>query len=74
MFLQNMLNYYTILESAAACLGRENIIVRIYDCTRFTGGDVLPDFLEAIGLNMDDDFVLPRTDYNLSLKENFLEI
>lgn len=38
------LNYFSRLEEISSVIGRENIIVRIYDRTRFDGGSIYTDF------------------------------
>lgn len=68
------LDYAAHLEKLASVFGRENIIVRIYDRKRFQNGDILSDFLDAVGLSLDSDFVMPKGDQNESISGNALEI
>jgi hypothetical protein len=42
-------NYRRKLERYIRAFGRENIDIRIFDPKRFVGGDLVPDFLFAIG-------------------------
>jgi Tetratricopeptide repeat len=42
-------NYRRKLERYIAVFGRENVDIRVFDPRRFVGGDLVPDFLSAIG-------------------------
>lgn len=68
------MDYYSRLEEIAAVFGRESIDVRVYDRDRFRNRDVREDFLEAIGLSMDADFVPGDGERNPSLSGDMLEI
>ncbi len=68
------LDYHAHLERIAACFGRDAIDVRVYDRARFAGGDVVMDFLGAIGLIPGDDFVHPSGEQNPSLGGSALEV
>ena len=69
-----MLDYYGYLEQIAQYVGKENIIVRLFDRKEFAGGTIQEDFLHAIGLALTDDFVMNNAIRNLSLTKNGIEI
>ena len=52
-------DYYELLRRWSSVFGRENILCRIYDTDRLKGGDVVEDFVDTMGLAMDDDYVRP---------------
>lgn len=64
------------LKSIEKSLGRENIIVRRFDRKEFYGGSIQADFLNAIGLELTDEFSLEEEfeTLNLRLQGNTLEI
>lgn len=70
------LDYYKLLEKIAKVIGKDNILVRIYDRTWLErdGGNIYTDFLDAIGLQMDDSFTIEEEDPNPSLTLNLQEI
>lgn len=68
------LDYYEKLESVADVLGKDNIIVRVYDWDAFEGGSIYSDFLKIIGLSMTEDYVVTEEKVNLSLEGNMHEI
>ncbi len=68
------LDYYGYLEQIAQYVGKENIIVRLFDRKEFAGGTIQEDFLHAIGLALTDDFVMNNAIRNLSLTKNDIEI
>ncbi|EIX7824910.1 hypothetical protein MK959_001435 [Campylobacter coli] len=39
--------------------GKENLIVRLFDKNEFYQGDLLKDFIHSIGLEWDDEFIIP---------------
>lgn len=69
-----ILDYYARLEEFAAVVGRENIVVRVYERERFPEGNIVLDFLDVLGLKMEQDYVLPEGERNLSIGGNTLEI
>lgn len=68
------LDYYTALEKIAAALGKENIIVRRYDRSCFPDGMIQADFLNAVGLELTDEYVIEKETINQSLSGNTCEI
>lgn len=68
------LDYCAKLEGIAAYFGRERIDVRIYERERFPGGDIIADFMGALGLPLEADYRLPKGDDNPSIGGNAMEI
>ena len=68
------LDYYGYLEQIAQYVGKDNIIVRLFDRKEFAGGTIQEDFLQAIGLSLTDDFRLADAMSNPSLTKNEIEI
>ncbi len=62
------LDYYKRLEEIAAVVGRENIIVRVFERGQFKNGSVYEDFLSIIGLELDDSFVIKHETVNESIE------
>jgi hypothetical protein len=68
------LDFYSQLERIAAVVGRENIIVRTYDRSRWTGSDTIQsEFLQLCGLQINDSYVYPTGQINPSLSDSVLE-
>lgn len=67
-------DYAEQLDRISAVIGRENVQVRVYDRSRFLGGDLLRDFLDALGLEKDGRFSDPAGDPNISVGGDMLEI
>ncbi|EOH5061251.1 hypothetical protein ACL9FT_001608 [Campylobacter coli] len=51
--------YKTICKNYINVFGKENIIVRLFDKNEFYQGDLLKDFIHSIGLEWDDEFIIP---------------
>lgn len=70
------LDYYGLLEKIAEIIGKENIIVRIFERKRFlgNGGTIYSDFLDAVGLEYTDEFQIVTEETNPSLTANTQEI
>ncbi|MFG5150616.1 hypothetical protein [Campylobacter lari] len=58
-FLMNMLNYKENVKLYSEIFGKENLIVRLFDKNEFYQGDLLKDFIHSIGLEWDDEFIIP---------------
>ena len=68
------LDFFGQLERIAAVVGRENIIVRTYDRSRWTGGETIQsEFLGLCGLQINDSYVYPMGQINPSLADSVLE-
>ena len=72
------LNYYESLEQIAAYVGKENIIVRVFDKKTFLNNDpnktILADFVRSIGLEYTEDYTVTDLIRNPSLSKNNVEI
>ncbi|HEC1756696.1 TPA: hypothetical protein R1709_001524, partial [Campylobacter lari] len=53
-------DYRWILENYSEIFGKQNIIVRLFDKREFYQQDLLKDFINAIGLEWDEDFFIPE--------------
>ncbi len=67
------LQYYEKLEGIAEVFGRENIVVRRFERGKFYRGMVEADFLQAIGIEMTDEFRIPEYEANPGLAGNLVE-
>lgn len=55
-----MFDFKNIIQKYGEVFGRENLIVRLFDKNEFKEGDLLKDFVDAIGLKWDDSFIIPE--------------
>jgi hypothetical protein len=60
-------DYFQVCRELAEAFGKDNVIVRIYDRNRFTGGSIFSDFLSVLDIDPGDEFVIPEEDANPSL-------
>lgn len=70
------LNYKERLDTIAQIIGKENLIVRIYEKGQFEGErkDVISDFLHALNIKVDWNTCKVTPNDNPSLLGNYLEI
>ena len=68
------LNYDKACRELAELVGRENLIVRVYDRAQFPDGRVESDFMKALGIEITDEFVTPKEETNASLTNNYAEM
>lgn len=68
------LDYYKKLTKIAEIMGKENMIVRVYERGQFEGDDLIVDYTKALGIELNDDFQMLEGATNLSLQGNFVEI
>lgn len=68
------LDYYGILENIASYVGKENIMVRLFDRSKFFGGTIYADFMHCIGLEFTDEYEIKAEVRNISLTKNNIEI
>ena len=66
-------DYDEELVKIESVIGKENIIVRIFDKSNFTGGDLLKDFSELLKIQLDERYSIPER-VNESLCEKVLAI
>lgn len=67
-------DYKEKIDRMMAIVGRENLSVRKFSRESFFGGSIYSDFLNALGLELEADFVIPESEKNPSLKGNSIEI
>lgn len=67
-------DYYNGLCRMSEIVGKDNMIVRVYDRKRFIGEKVENDFLQAIGLEPSDEYKIAEEDRNPSPGANYIEI
>jgi hypothetical protein len=67
------LDYYKILLPWGQAFGKENIIVRCYEKEQLPDG-IFDDFIRAVGLPPDKNYVFPKEKVNQSLKWDLIEI
>ncbi|HGG0652993.1 TPA: coiled-coil domain-containing protein [Campylobacter coli] len=52
-------NHKQTLQWWGEVFGKENLIARLFDKNEFYQGDLLKDFIHSIGLEWDDEFIIP---------------
>lgn len=68
-------DYYERLSSVADVIGKENMVVRIYDTCRFTDGvRIFEDFLSVFGIDDISDFKKQQFQTNPSIGKSVVEI
>lgn len=68
------LDYYNVLQHISEFVGKENIIVRIFDRKEFVDGSLYKDFVQCVGLPHREDYFLSKERHNTSLTHNNGEI
>lgn len=68
------MNYGTNLKKMAKLWGRKNMLVRRFEPKRFAGGSIYADFLQAIGLELTDEYAIAQPMRNVRLAGNTHEI
>lgn len=70
------LDYYEHLCRIAGQVGEDNLVVRRYERGCFAGSDgtIFSDFLEAIGLELTEEYASVSEQRNVSLNNNYAEI
>ncbi|RLA50381.1 MAG: hypothetical protein DRQ98_12905 [Gammaproteobacteria bacterium] len=61
------IDYASLLSRYAGVFGRETIRGRIYERELLAGQNIVLDFLEAIGVEADENFILAPNEQNMSL-------
>lgn len=72
----NFLDYYTHLQKIADVIGKENVIVHIFEPKYFigNGNTIFSDFLDILGLPFTDEYVIYKEAANPSISGNRQEI
>lgn len=77
-FLENpqyiALDYATHIQDIADVLGEDAICIRVFDRTQFVGGSIQADFVDAIGLSTEQQYVIEQDRSNVALTCNEMEI
>lgn len=70
------LDYYAHLQKIAGYVGKENMLVRIYENGQFEGKnhDLLSDYLDTLGIDFNEEFVVAEETLNHGLDGNFVEM
>lgn len=71
---KNYLDYILKLDSISQMLGKENLIVRIYEKQQLVGHNIITDFLSVLGIPLDQDDWCKSEQENHSLGDNYVEI
>ncbi len=70
------LDYYAHLNKIAGYMGKENILLRVYEKNAFMGKEksIFSDFLEAVGLSLTEEYDMENISSNNGLRGNFIEL
>lgn len=70
------LDYYKKINEIADCIGRENVVVKVFEKEIFLASQfgLYQDFLDSLGEEVRPDYVMPTENINDSLRGNFVEI
>ena len=74
MFQTHRIDYGNTLDNLAAIVGRENLIVRRFDRSHWKDGSVIHDFLSAVGIQLDPEFIYDEGEINTGLYGNTIEV
>lgn len=71
-----ILDYYKYMNMLSDILGKEALILRVYEKGQFQGAEhtLHSDFLDIFGLQIADGFEIKKEIYNTRLEGNYLEI
>lgn len=70
------LNYYKKLNQIAEAIGKENVIVRVYEAGQFGGSqnNLISDYTSTLGIELNDSFKRTDASANQRMRGNFIEI
>lgn len=71
---RRLLDFYSILQGWQGCVGKDNVIVRIFEKEQLFEGDVLADFLHVTGTNEIAGLQRPSQHANPTMSRTVLEI
>ncbi|RKZ51023.1 MAG: hypothetical protein DRR16_17890 [Candidatus Parabeggiatoa sp. nov. 3] len=71
---QSYCYFYPKLLEFASIFGQENIIVRPFETEQFYHHNLIEDFLNILGLNLDETFSLPESRRNESLPTELIQL
>ena len=67
-------DYYSWLKPLADRVGKENMVLRVFEKGRFAGGSLYRDLVDSLGLEWTDDFVIPEKRVNLSFDGRYIRL
>ena len=67
-------DYGKVLDRISSYIGRDNLIIRVYEKQQFVGGSLYADFLDALGLGFSEEYELPEYAPNVRLPNTAVEI
>lgn len=67
-------NFQTYLDMLSEVVGKENLLIRIYEKQQFNGGNIFADFLSVFGLELTSEYKMPDKVINPSLSPDYAEI
>lgn len=70
----NKMKYGTHLKKLAGFFGKKNLVVRRFEPKRFVGGTIYADFLQAVGLELTEEYHIEQSVRNTRLSGNTHEI
>lgn len=71
---ENCLEYEIKLDAVSQIIGKENLIVRIYEKQQLVRNDTVTDFMSALDIPLDQDRWERSSSGNFSIGGNYLEI
>ena len=72
--VMNEMHYLNGLNSMADVIGKENVIVKVYEKEQMKDNNIFSDFLQILGIEMTAEFTKPKQAINPSLDDSMLEI
>jgi hypothetical protein len=68
------MSYYVRVSSWAKYFGKENVILRVFEKEKFVGGNLFADFLDAAGLELTSEYLIPQGRVNSSMGPKLTEM
>lgn len=72
-FIEEKAHYLPQLNMLSEIVGKENLIVRVYEKQQLVGGDIVMDFLSVLGIPIEGN-IKQREMINPSIRGNYFEI
>ena len=66
--------YGNALDRISSYVGREHLVVRVYEKQQFVAGNLFADFLDVLGLGFSDEYLPPDFTANVRLPNSAVEI
>ncbi len=64
-------DWYRLIEAWRNVFGRKNIIVIVFGKDKFIGGSIYSDFLSILNIELDGNFVIPKTNQEKNLRLSY---